>query len=582
MSGLIPQDFITELVQRTDIVALIESYFPLQKQGRSYVACCPFHHEKTPSFNVISHKQFFHCFGCGVSGNVISFLMNHLHQSFVEAVDTLASRHGMIVPKENGRQPTQKTHTLFEVLEEAAVFFVQALKQKGTEAIEYLKNRGISGEIAKKFQIGFSENEWNALERKFPQHKKALITTGMLISKENGKTYDRYRNRIMFPIQDKSGRIIGFGGRSLTKEQTPKYLNSPETVIFHKNNELYGLNHVLHHQKNPAYVIVVEGYMDVIALVQAGIPEVVGTLGTAVNAKHFQILEKITSSIYFCFDGDNAGQKAAWRALEQSLAFLENGLEVKFIFLPEEHDPDSFIRENGKDAFLTLIQQSTSLEQFLFNTLAKDINLSTPSGKTKLIQITKPFWQKIPESAYKHFLLEELGRYTQMDTLRLTAALTAKESQQPVKAADTASAKTIKKSPLRLALAMLLEYPSSYKNIQSLLPALDPDQQGQKLLLDVCRVIHDNPTITSAGLIEYWRESPDFIIINQLATLNFTLSPDTISKELSDLLLFIAKQNRDQQIQFLVMESKKAPLSTEQKNQLKMLLNQKHALQDEH
>ena len=333
--GLIPQPFIDELLNRTDIVEFIDSYVPLKKRGTSHIACCPFHNEKNPSFNVVAKKQFYHCFGCGASGNVISFAMGYLHQSFPDAIETLATRAGLAVPRD--RHPEKHSHSLnlYQLLDRVSTFYQQTLKSSGQVAIDYLKQRHVSGEVAKLYQLGFAPSGWQTLEAQFRPNKQELIATGMLIQKDDGKTYDRYRQRIMFPIHDRHGKIIGFGGRAIEADQKPKYLNSPETVIFQKNRELYGLHQILQQQNNVKNVLIVEGYMDVIALAQHGIMNAVATLGTATSAYHIQLLSKHTKQLVFCFDGDAAGRQAAWRALDNSLPQLNAGLDASFIFLPE-------------------------------------------------------------------------------------------------------------------------------------------------------------------------------------------------------------------------------------------------------
>ena len=298
MSGLIPQPFIDELLSRTDLVELIDGYVPLKKRGNSFIACCPFHSEKTPSFNVVAKKQFYHCFGCGVSGNAISFVMSYLNQSFTDAITTLASRLGMQVPRDTNPEKNQQSLSLYQLLTRVSQFYQQTLKNKGQSAIDYLRGRGLSGEIAKAYQLGYAPLGWHTLEEPFRSNRKELIATGMLIQKEDGKTYDRYRHRIMFPIHDRHGRIIGFGGRALEADQKPKYLNSPETTIFQKSRELYGLHQVLQQQGPINNIVIVEGYMDVIALAQHGINNVVGTLGTATSIYHFTI--QTYKAINFC------------------------------------------------------------------------------------------------------------------------------------------------------------------------------------------------------------------------------------------------------------------------------------------
>ncbi len=332
MPGLIPQPFIDELLNRIDLVELIDSYVPLKKSGTSFVACCPFHSEKTPSFNVVFKKQFYHCFGCGASGNAISFIMQYLNYNFIETIELLAAKLGLQIPREGQNEKNQPSPNLYQLLSKISQFYQQTLKNKGQDAINYLRQRGLNGEIAKLYQLGYAPAGWQTLEETFKRYRSELISTGMLIEKPDGRTYDRYRHRIMFPIHDRQGRIIGFGGRALDAAQKPKYLNSPETIIFQKSRELYGLHAILKQQTTIDNIIIVEGYMDVIAVAQYGIHNAVAALGTATSSYHIQLLSKYTSELIFCFDGDAAGRQAAWRALESCLPHLNSGLDANFIF----------------------------------------------------------------------------------------------------------------------------------------------------------------------------------------------------------------------------------------------------------
>ncbi|MFZ2170476.1 MAG: DNA primase, partial [Methylococcaceae bacterium] len=346
MSGRIPSEFIDELLVRVDIVDLIDSHIPLKKTGANYVARCPFHAEKTPSFSVNRNKQFFHCFGCGASGNAISFLMDFSHLDFVEAVEDLAAFVGIDVPRQSaGYQVGAKKddlNSLYVVMEQVAAFYVKQLRtsDEGKKAVEYLKNRGVSGDCASDFMLGYAPDEWKALTGRFNQ--KLLIEAGLLVNSENGSIYDRFRGRIMFPIRDKRARIIGFGGRVLD-DSLPKYLNSPETPLFHKGKEVYGLYELLEKNSKPQRILIVEGYMDVIALAQFGIHYAVATLGTAASQAHLDLLFRFSSELVFCFDGDQAGRNAAWRAIASVFPSLKGGRSCRIMLLPQNHDPDSLV-----------------------------------------------------------------------------------------------------------------------------------------------------------------------------------------------------------------------------------------------
>ncbi|PWY54276.1 DNA primase [Legionella qingyii] len=571
MSGLIPQPFIDDLLHRTDLVELIDSYVPLKKRGNSHIACCPFHNEKTPSFNVVAKKQFYHCFGCGASGNAISFVMNYLNQGFVDAVETLATRAGLTVPRDKQNEKNNPSLDLYKLLGEVSLYYQKKLKHEGKPAIDYLRGRGLSGEIAKLYQLGYASEGWHNLEKAFPRNQRELLTTGMLIKNDDGKIYDRYRNRVMFPIHDRHGRIIGFGGRVLDNEQKPKYLNSPETVIFQKSRELYGLHQILSQQKTIDYVIVVEGYMDVIALAQHGIMNAVATLGTATSTYHIQLLAKHTKSLIFCFDGDNAGRQAAWRALESSLPHLNLGLDASFMFLPDSHDPDSLVRHEGKDNFLNRIKQATPLHRFLFDNLAKDLNLLRPAGKTQLINLAKPFLQKMDEGSYKQLLIEDLARLTHIETHRLSQLIT-EESKAP----QHEQTMTIARTPMRIAVALLLQHPEIYAQIKQQINPELLDTKEHEILLHVLQQLATNPQATTATLIESWREHPYFASMNKLAAWDHLVPEQELVKEFIDIMLFLQKQNRELTIRQLINKSRQQGLSDTERIKLQEMLKERH------
>ena len=571
MSGLIPQPFIDDLLHRTDLVELIDSYVPLKKRGNSHIACCPFHNEKSPSFNVVAKKQFYHCFGCGASGNAISFVMNYLNQGFVDAVETLAARVGLTIPRDKQNEKNNPSQDLYKLLADVSLYYQKKLKHEGQPAIDYLRGRGLSGEIAKLYQLGFASEGWHHLEKAFPRNQRELLTTGMLIKNDEGKIYDRYRNRIMFPIHDRHGRIIGFGGRVLDNEQKPKYLNSPETVIFQKSRELYGLHQILSQQKTIEYIIVVEGYMDVIALAQHGIMNAVATLGTATSTYHIQLLAKHTKSLIFCFDGDNAGRQAAWRALESSLPHLNLGLDASFMFLPDNHDPDSLVRHEGKENFLNRIKQATPLHRFLFDNLAKDLNLLRPAGKTQLINLAKPFLQKMDEGSYKQLLIEDLSRLTHIETHRLNQLIT-EESKTP----QQEQTMTIARTPMRIAVALLLQHPEIYAQIKSQINLELLDTTEHEILLQVLQQLATNPQATTATLIESWREHPYFDSMNKLAAWDHLVPEPELVKEFIDIMLFLQKQNRELTIRQLINKSRQQGLSEAERIKLQEMLKERH------
>ena len=384
-------------MNRVDIVDVVERYVPLKKAGANYVACCPFHGEKTPSFTVSQTKQFYHCFGCGAHGTAIGFMIEYAGVGFIDAVKDLAQSAGMQMPEFKPERPRGKTEEgddLYAIMLTAAQYYRNQLKD-APRAIEYLKKRGLSGEIAKEFGIGYAPDGWQNLQAAFPDYDaKALVAAGLVIQGDEGKRYDRFRDRVMFPIVDQRGNIIGFGGRVLDKGE-PKYLNSPETPLFEKGRELYGLYQGRRAIRDAARVIVVEGYMDVVALAQSGIGYAVATLGTATTPTHVQKLLRQVDDVVFCFDGDNAGRKAAWRALENSLDLLADGKQLSFLFLPQGEDPDTYVRKLGKDAFEKLLKEAKPLSQFLLDELKSHVDLSTGEGRAALLKEAKPLVVRI-------------------------------------------------------------------------------------------------------------------------------------------------------------------------------------------
>jgi DNA primase len=420
---VIPKNFIQDLLNRLDIVDVVERYVPLKKAGANFVACCPFHNEKSPSFTVSQTKQFYHCFGCGAHGTAIGFVMEHAGLGFVDAVEELARNVGMEVPHE--RQAPGETYQkvapdLYEVMQTATRYYREQLKQN-QRAIDYLKQRGLSGEIAAKFGIGYAPDGWQNLAAAFPDYQDEILNeTGLVITGDEGKRYDRFRDRIMFPIINQRGQVIGFGGRVLDKGE-PKYLNSPETPLFEKGRELYGLYQAQKAIRAGQQVLVVEGYMDVVALAQHGVEYAVATLGTATTPYHVQKLLRLTEHIVFCFDGDKAGQRAAWRALENALPHLQDGKRISFLFLPVEHDPDSFIREFGKDAFEQLVREAMPLSSYLLREASMGLDLGTQEGRNQLLQRAKPLLTAIVAPATALLLRKEVAALSGVSQTELEA-----------------------------------------------------------------------------------------------------------------------------------------------------------------
>ncbi len=574
MTGLIPQPFIDDLLQRTDLVELIDGYVPLKKRGTSHIACCPFHSEKTPSFNVVAKKQFYHCFGCGASGNAISFIMSYLNQGFIDAVETLATRLGMTIPRDKETvEKNRQSQDLYQLLEQVSQFYQKTLKAQGQEAIDYLRQRGVSGEVAKHYDLGYSPNAWHTLDNSFKGKQRELINTGMLIKTDEGKIYDRYRHRIMFPIHDRHGRIIGFGGRAIDGDQKPKYLNSPETVIFQKSRELYGLHQIIDKQKDIDYIVIVEGYMDVIALAQHGISNAVATLGTATSTYHIQLLVRHCKRLVFCFDGDQAGKQAAWRAVESSLAHLNQGLDASFIFLPDGQDPDSLVREKGKDYFIQQLDEALPLNQFFFNTLTKGIDLRHPAGKTQLINTLKPHLAKMSEGSYKQLLIDDLSRRTSIDTHRLSQLLANPEEEKVPE-----QIYTISRTPIRIALALLLQRPEIYQQCTTQINPELLEGDDLKILKQLMLYLSGTSNTNTAALIELWRDTPYFESINRLAAWDHLVPEQEQIREFIDTVLFLQKKNQENKIRQYIEKSRQEGLNEHERLLLQKMLKERHQM----
>lgn len=414
---MIPESFIQELLNRVDVVDVVDKSVPLKKAGANYSACCPFHNEKSPSFTVSPAKQFYHCFGCGAHGTAIGFLMEYQGLSFVEAIHELAKMVGMIVPqetREENRPPQKEVIGLQESLQQAALYYKSELK-KSQRAIDYLKARGLSGQVAAKFQIGYAPPGWQNLQSVFPKYEsEALTTAGLVVQNEQGRRYDRFRDRIMFPIHDQKGQVIGFGGRVINPEDTPKYYNSPETPLFQKGHELYGLFLARRAIRDAGRALVVEGYMDVVALAQYGIEYAVAALGTATTPFHITKLMRQADEIVFCFDGDNAGRTAAWRAAMNALPALTDGLKLSFLFLPKEHDPDSYVREFGKEKFEAEMKQAMPLSQFILKHLSEDNPLQSQEDRVRFLNEAEPIMQQINAPRSAMFLRKKVAELAQL------------------------------------------------------------------------------------------------------------------------------------------------------------------------
>ncbi|WP_455294547.1 DNA primase [Vibrio parahaemolyticus] len=581
MAGHIPRSFIDDLLARLDIVDIIDARVKLKKKGKNYGACCPFHNEKTPSFSVSQEKQFYHCFGCGAHGNAIDFMMEFERLEFVEAIEELASYLGLDVPREqrsggggqfnSGPQASSsEKRSLYDLMGSIAQFYRNQLKQPSSKvAIEYLKDRGLSGEIVQKFGIGYVADEWDLVRKNFGQNKDnqdMLVTGGMLIENDKGNRYDRFRGRIMFPIRDRRGRVIGFGGRVLG-EGTPKYLNSPETPIFHKGKELYGLYEVLQAHREPAQILVVEGYMDVVALAQYGVDYSVASLGTSTTGDHIQMLFRQTNTVVCCYDGDRAGKEAAWRALENALQFLKTGNTLKFLFLPDGEDPDSYVRKYGKAAFEQQIEQATPLSSYLFDNLIElhQINLGNNEGKSALRAYASALIDKIPDPYFQELLEKLLDERTGFDNrLRQPRKKISETRPQPYK--------EIKRTPMREVIALLIQNPSYAQMVPDLSSVRDLSIPGLSLFADVLDKCQAHPHINTGQLLEHWRNSQNEALLSRLASWDIPLDEDNQEEIFLDSLDKIIAQCVEKQIENLQAKARSVGLSAEEKRELLALM----------
>jgi DNA primase len=514
----IPDAFIDDLLSRSDIVEVIGTRVPLKRQGKEYSARCPFHDERSPSFTVSPTKQFYHCFGCGAHGTAISFLMNYDRLEFLDAVEELAKRAGMEVPRDTQqRNANPDSVDLYAAMEAASKFFRKQLGQDG-RALGYFDSRGVDADTRERFALGYAPDSFNALRDALgtdPRRMKLLERGGLFSKNERGHVYDKFRDRVMFPILDRRGRTIAFGGRVLDKEAGPKYLNSPETELFHKGRELYGLWQVRQaHNKIPR-LIVVEGYMDVIALFQHGVDTAVATLGTATTPDHAELLFRNAPDVYFCFDGDRAGRGAAWKAVESVLPRMKDGRQAFFLFLPEGEDPDSLVRKEGHEGFDARLQQATPLSQFFFDSLAADVNLGTLEGKGRLAERAKPLLAQIPDGAFGDLMKQRLTELTGVG-----ARASAPETHVPAQRAraGTTPAAAAKPSLVRSAITVLLQQPGVALALPSSLHFASLDQPGVGLLVELIELVHQRPDISTGLILEHFAGRSEEPALTKLAT----------------------------------------------------------------
>ena len=582
MRGRIPREFIDELLARLDVVEVINHRVPLKKAGKDFKACCPFHNEKTPSFTVSRPKQFYHCFGCGVSGTAITFLMEFEHLSFPEAVEELAGEAGLEVPDTGpARSGDNPTLPLLEILGEASRYYKDQLRSHtdASTTIAYLKQRGLTGEIAAQFDLGYAPTGWDNLSSTAGNEEKLdlMVKAGLISKRESGGHYDRFRARVIFPIHDSKGRVIAFGGR-LLDEGEPKYLNSPETPVFHKGSELYNLHRARSAIAQQQMSIVVEGYMDVLALAQHGIDHCVATLGTATTTTHLQRLFRLAPSIVFCFDGDRAGRDAAGRALEIALPLLESGRQVSFLFLPDGEDPDSVIRDQGADTFRTLIDSATPLPDLLFDTLLNQTDLTRMDGKARLATLARPLISRVPEGPLRELMQQRLSDLTGV----APSGLGGLPTTPPTVPHKRASARSKRLSPLATAISVLVQRPQLATGLDLPTAVVDTqDDPGVQLLTKVHGLARENPQLTTASLIERFRGDEQQPTLEKLASRNHLVDDDGLEIFLAETLATLASQSIDDTIAELLRLASDRELSGIEKQQLGELYQQRESVRSD-
>ncbi|MEC4169852.1 MULTISPECIES: DNA primase [unclassified Pseudomonas] len=638
MAGLIPQSFIDDLLNRTDIVDVVSSRVQMKKAGKNYAACCPFHKEKTPSFSVSPDKQFYYCFGCGAGGNALGFIMDHDNLDFPQAVEELAKAAGMEIPREESgrphkpRQPTDSP--LYPLLTAAADFYRQALKTHPARkaAVDYLKGRGLTGEIARDFGLGFAPPGWDNLYKHLSSdtlQQKAMIDAGLLVENaETGKRYDRFRDRVMFPIRDSRGRIIAFGGRVLGDDK-PKYLNSPETPVFHKGQELYGLFEARKFNRSLDEIIVVEGYMDVIALAQQGLRNAVATLGTATSEEHMKRLFRVVPSVLFCFDGDQAGRNAAWRALEATLPCLQDGRRARFLFLPEGEDPDTLVRSEGTDAFKARINQHAQpLADYFFQQLTEEADPRSLEGKAHMATLAAPLIDKVPGANLRTLMRQRLSEITGLTSetvSQLAQNAPAKPQAQPTydpgidydampdysdfqqpdmyipqqewtpKKPGAGGKKWENKPwdkkgkrggereqawipvgvepPTLTALRTLLHHPQLAKKVEDAGHFAAEDQTNNQLLIALVEAVQKNPKLSSIQLLSRWHGTEQGRLLQRLLEKEWLIDADNLEQQFFDTITSLSARQRERNLEQLLRKARQGELSSEEKNQLRDLLS---------
>ncbi|MCC7488929.1 MAG: DNA primase [Gammaproteobacteria bacterium] len=576
MAGRIPQHFIDELMQRADIVEIIGSRIQLKKAGRDFKACCPFHGEKTPSFTVSPAKGFYHCFGCGAHGTALGFLMEYDRLEFVPAVEELAARLGLEVPREDGGQQPAPLAPLYAVLDRAAGFFEQALRAH-PGAIDYLRGRGLDGETAKGFRIGYAPPGWDGLLTQFDGGEEThqhLLAAGLIVAREGASGYyDRFRDRIMFPIRDSRGRVIGFGGRVLGSGE-PKYLNSPETPVFHKGQELYGLYEARQAERRLARLLVVEGYMDAVSLARHGIRDVVATLGTATTGEHLRRLFRVVPEVVFCFDGDRAGRAAAWRALQATLPELRDGRQARFLFLPEGEDPDSLVGKEGAAAFGARLGQATPLSEYLLEELRRQAGTDSLDGRARLAELARPLVGLLPAGVYRELLADRLAQEVGLQRERLAAALgeaPLRETPAPPRRRAVARQVGGRTSVVGQAIALVLSYPQVAATLDSPPGLAAARIKGAGLLAELLQLTRAQPGLNPGALLERFRDRAEGPHLAALLAAPNPVGEAGARAELADSLQRILALEREERLASLASKAAAAGLTAEEKEEFRQL-----------
>ena len=585
MKGLIPRDFILDLLARTNILDVIGKRVKMKKKGNNYFGCCPFHDEKTASFSLSEKKQIYYCFGCGATGSAVNFLMQYERLSFPEAIEEIASMQGIRVPytdNENNQADASKQiesrnvrRDLYSLMSKITDFYQQQLAlSTSVDAQKYLEQRGLNAEIIARYKIGYAPNSKQLTFQNIVKTENEVVLydkAGMSVNNDIGNRYDRFRGRIMFPIRDRQGNVIAFGGRTIFNESA-KYLNSPETSIFHKGFQLYGLYEAQETNRNLKQLIIVEGYMDVVSLAQYGIDYAVAALGTATSEEHIKLLFRATDSVIFCYDGDKAGRNAAWRALNVLLPCLIDGKDITFAFLPQDEDPDSYVRKVGKDGFEDYIKKAPNLSEFLFDELLKQVDLKSAEGKAKLSSLAIPLLEQVKAKVFRLNLLQKLGRYLGLLDLSQIEQLIANNNISENRTIDSAPVPKMKLTTMRILIGLLLQYPNLAKMVSDINVMRQVNLAGIDIFIELLELCQQYPNITTAQILTECINRPYYKQLSRLATWEYHYQDDEIesifSNTLKELYDNILAQRQDE----LIAKERVSGLSTAEKKELATLI----------